>query len=187
MGVSLSWVGVKGLGLDDILSRLELAQTNEERSYPFEGVVAHALPDHAFLIAARGCGHRIVGADSMARLSVGCQALSCDIEEHVGYVACALWQDGRQTWQVRYESDEDPENVFYKGNVPQRLHELLAQAEPQDSENFEGHFHMDIPLILAKEFAGYRHDEDELLFDAVPFAALKDLRGKTSWWKSLWR
>ncbi|MBQ5947222.1 hypothetical protein [Massilia sp. ST3] len=187
MGIALSWVSVKGLAPEEILSRLELAQTDEERSYPFEGIVAHPLPQQAFLVAARGSEHRILAADSMARLSIGCQALSCDVEEHVGYAACALWRDGRQLWAVTYDSDDDPESVFYKGEVPGRLHELLATVEAMDSEHFEGHFHMDIPLILAKEYGGFRHDDDDAMFDAIPFAALKDLRGKTSWWKALWR
>lgn len=187
MGIALSWVAVKGLQPDEVLSRLELARTDEESSYPFDGVVAHPLPDGGFLVAARGCGHRIIRADSMARLSAACQALSCDIEEHVGFVASTLWEDGRQVWEVRYESDDDPENIFCKGQVPARVHELLEQVEPMDSENFEGHYHMDIPLILAKEFSGYRHDEDDTRFEATPFETLKDLRGKTSWWRSLWQ
>lgn len=70
-----------------------------------------------------------------------------------------------------------------EGQLPQRFHELLATVEPEYSDNLDGHFHMDIPLILAKEVAGFRHDESSPELDGVPFEKLTDLQAKTSWWK----
>ncbi len=42
---------------------------------------------------------------------------------------------------------------------------------------------MDIPLILAKDLAGFRHDESNAEFDRTPFDELTDLQAKSSWWK----
>lgn len=39
------------------------------------------------------------------------------------------------------------------------------------------------PLILAKEVAGFRHDEVAPELDAVPFEELSDLRVRSSRWK----
>ena len=122
----------------------------------------------------------------MAALSKGCRALACAIEEHVNFASTELWQDGRRIWHVQHQGDEGPENISSDGQVPQRFHELLATVEPADSENLEGHFHMDIPLILAKEVAGFRHDESNRAFDGTPFEELNDLQAKSGWWK-LWK
>ena len=70
-----------------------------------------------------------------------------------------------------------------EGQVPQRFQELVATVEPEDSENLNGHFHMDIPLILAKEIAGFRHDETKEEFDQTPFEELTEIKTKSAWWK----
>lgn len=73
--------------------------------------------------------------------------------------------------------------------MPARFHELLASVTPEDSEDLSGHFLMDIPLILMKEFSGFHYAEIDPAFDAVPFQEMKDLqsRPKTGWWQRLWR
>jgi hypothetical protein len=183
MGISLSWVAVKALPAEEALLRLSLTRTAKDCTYPFKGVASHALPNGWLLIAAGRCDHRIASAASMAALSTGCRAVACAIEEHVNFASTELWHDGARVWHVQHQGDEDSENISHQGEVPQRFHDLLATVEPQDSENLEGHFHMDIPLILAKEIAGFRHDESNAEFDRTPFEELSELRTKGSWWK----
>ncbi|MDO9198493.1 hypothetical protein [Rhodoferax sp.] len=183
MGISLSWVAVEALPADDALSRLSLARTAKSCAYPFKGVAGHALPNNWFLVAAGRCDHRIGNAASMSALSKGCRAISCAIEEHVNFASTELWQDGARVWHVQHQGDEDSENISSEGKVPQRFHELLATVEPDDSETLDGHFHMDIPLILAKELSGFRHDDSNPEFDGTPFEELADLQAKRSWWK----
>jgi hypothetical protein len=183
MGISLSWVAVEALPAEEALSRLSLTRTARDCRYPFKGVASHALPDRWFLIAAGRCDHRIASAASMAALSNGCRAVACAIEEHVNFASTELWQDGARVWHVQHQGDEDSENISQEGKVPQRFHDLLATVEPEDSENLEGHFHMDIPLILAKEITGFRHDESNTEFDNTPFEELSELKTRASWWK----
>ena len=183
MGISLSWVAVEALSEDETLSRLSLTRTAKNCSYPFKGVASHVLPNQWFLVLAGRCDHRIANAASMSALSRGCRAITCAIEEHVNFASAQLWQDGEQVWSVQHQGDEDSENVSAKGKPPKRFDDLLAAVEPADSENLEGHFHMDIPLILAKELAGFRHDECNPEFDGVSFDELAELQAKGIWWK----
>ena len=83
---------------------------------------------------------------------------------------------------MQHQGDEDSENISAQGQVPQRFKELLATVETADSENLQGDFHMDIPLMLAKEIAGFRHDECDPEFDSIPFDELVDLKAKSRWW-----
>lgn len=183
MGISLSWVAVEALPSEDVLSRLALKSTGNSCTYPFKGIASHGLPNNWFLIAAGRCDHHIGNAESMSKLSAGCRAVACAIEEHVNFALAELWQDGQQIWHVEHQGDEDPENISFKGCVPLRFHELLSTVEPQDSENLEGHFHMDVPLILAKELTGFRHDEVNPELERTPFEELQDLQTKNRWWK----
>lgn len=186
MGISLSWVAVEGLSDHEALSRLSLSKTDKPCTYPFRGVASHSLKNGWYLIAAGRCDHRIGNAESMSALSQGCRAVACAIEEHVNFASCELWANGRRLWRVEHQGDEDPENLSTEGELPQRVDELLATVESQDSENLDGHFHMDIPLILAKELSGYRHDEMNPTIEASPYEELAEHPAKAAWWK-LWK
>jgi hypothetical protein len=186
MGISLSWVAVEALPADEALLRLSLSRTGRSCVIPFKGVGSHPLPNSWFLVAAGRCDHRIANAASMSALSKNCRAVACAIEEHVNFASTELWQDGERVWHVQHQGDEDNENISFEGEVPQRFHELLTTVEPEDSESLDGHFHMDIPLILAKELSGFRHDESNPEFDSSPLEELTDLQAPRSWWKP-WR
>jgi len=186
MGVSLTWVAVKGLPLDEVLSRLELAATGATCDYPIDDLACHALPDGAWLIVANGCGHRIGDDDSMARLSPGADALCCNVEEHVAFASCADWRDGRCGWLVSYAGAEGEDDLQWEGEPPARFHALFAGVSLEDNGDPDIYYHMDIPLILAHEIGGYRHDALDPVLDAEPFEVLRDLRPKTPWWRKLW-
>ena len=191
MGVSLTWVAVKGLALDEVLSRLELARTGATCNYPVDGVACHPLAGDGWLVIANRCDHRIGDDAGMASLSAGCEALVCHVEEHVAFARCAVWRDGGQSWQVTHEGSEDEEDISWEGEPPARFHALLegvrVDNDYDNDEDPDAWFHMDIPLILASEIAGYRHDADDPAFDAQPFEALRDLRPGKPWWRRLFR
>ena len=183
MGVSLSWIAVEALPDEQVLDRLAMTRTTKRSAYPFKSVACSNLPSGWFLVAAWRCDHRIVTRASMSALSRGCQAISCSIEEHVNFARTEYWRDGLRVWQVQHEGDEDSENMTSEGRLPERFHELLATAEPQDSENLDGHFHMDIPLVLAKELCGFRHDGSAADLGATVFVELSEKSAKRSWWR----
>jgi hypothetical protein len=186
MGISLAWVAVEKLSAKVAISRLSLARTGKSCAYPFEGVASHDLPNDWFLVVARGCDHRISNSASMSALSKGCRAVTCAVEEHVGFASAECWENGIRIWHIQHQDDEENANISSEGKLPQRFYELLATVEPEDSENLDGHFHMDIPLILAKELTGFRYDDINPEIDSTLFEELRDLQVKRSWWK-LWK
>lgn len=186
MGISLAWVAVETPDVEAALQRLSLSRTGERCVFPCKGVSGHALPGGWFLVAAMGCDHRIGRDQSLSALSQGCRAVSCAVEEHVNFASTELWQDGQRVWQVQHEGDRDVEHISHAGAVPARFYELLATVEPGDSENLDGHFHMDIPLLLAQDITGFRHDECNPAVDSTPFELLTDLAARRRWWR-LWR
>jgi hypothetical protein len=185
MGISFAWTAVEGLPAAEVRSRLSLGTTEETCDFPFNAVASHVLPNQWMMVAAEDCGHRIVSSDSMAALSKGCQAVACAVEEHVNFSLAELWRDGERVWQVEYSADRD-DVLRWSGTLPDRFETLHASAEPDDSDNLEGIFLMDIPFMMAKDIAGYRHDENDPVFDATPFQVLADLLPKKPWWK-IWK
>ena len=186
MGISLAWVAVEGTSVDEALRRLQLSRTGKSCEYPFNGVSGHALPGGWFLVMAMGCDHRIARPESMTTLSLGCRAVACAIEEHVNFASTEFWQHGHRVWLVQHEGDRDVENISHAGMPPPGFFDLLATVEPGDSENLKGHFHMDIPLLLAKQITGFQHDESNPEIDSIPLEQLTDLAPKRQWWR-LWK
>jgi hypothetical protein len=186
MGISLAWVAVEALPVDEALRRLLLARTGEPCEFQHVTVSSHPLPYNWLLVTAMGCDHRVIRPESMAAISAGCRAVACSVEEHVNFASTELWSDGLRTWHVQHEGDRDVENITYAGSPPPRFFELLSTVESGDSENLQGHFHMDIPLLLAKDISGFRHDECNPDVDSTPFERLTDLAPKRPWWR-VWR
>lgn len=186
MGISLAWVAADGLTVDEALRRLSLCRTGKDCELGYHGVGGHELPGGWYLVTALGCDHRIGTPESMAALSFGCRAVACAVEEHVNFASAELWQDGRLVWRVQHEGDRDAENISHVGAPPPGYLDLLATVEPGDSDNLQGHFHMDIPLLLAKRLTGFQHDELNQDIDNTPFEQLTDLVPQRPWWR-LWR
>lgn len=138
------------------------------------------------MVAAIPCDHRIGNAQSMAAVSQGCRAVAFAVEEHVNFASTELWQDGSCIWHVEHEADQGSEHIAHSGRLPPRFAELLAGVATEDNEARDAYFHMDIPIILAKEITGYRYDEINPEVDNTPFERLIDLLPKAPWWK-FWR
>lgn len=188
MGLSLAWVAVEALSADDALSRLLLTETNKACSFPFIGIASLSLPNDWFMIAASRCDHRIISESSLTVLSKNCRAVSCSVEEHVNFSSTELWENGERIWHVEHAGEVDEHNISFQGKIPQRFHELLATVEPDDSDNLNGHYHMDIPLIIASEISGFRHDAGDVNFDFLEIAECyvarnAEIKTKKSWWK----
>jgi len=179
MGIALTWVAAPHLTREACLARLELAPTGAAGEYLQLPLAVHVLPAGGQLVTALACGHRIMSDASMAALSAQGEALCCSVEEHVNYACCALWQDGRRIWQVEYSAEESEDDIVCEGDVPARVAALRAETEPG--------FAMEIPLELAREHAGFRHDVLDPAFEAVPFDALRDLHVRPRWWHRLLR
>lgn len=182
MGISLAWVAVETPHVDDALARLGLARTGQRAEQLFHGISGHSLPHGWYLVAATPCDHRIATAASLAAVSAGCRVVACAVEEHVNFASTALWHGGVQVWQVEHEGAEDPENISHSGTPPAHFRELLASVEPGTSERLDGHFHMDIPLLLAKDLTGFLYNEQNPLIDSTPFEQLTDLAVQRRWW-----
>lgn len=186
MGYSISWLACRGLPLDAVLERLSLTATGRHDAYARAMVSAAPLDDASTLLVANRCGHAIIKAPSLARLSAGCELVACAIEEHVMYSSAQCWRDGQRVWHIEHASEEGDRHLAIEGQPPDGLAQRVADAERDQAEDDEVDSFFDIPLDCARLLVGFRHDEDHPALDGRPFLVLEPLRTERKWWQ-LWK
>ncbi len=89
------------------------------------------------------------------------------------------WRDGRQVWSVSHDGSEGGDQLDVEGELPAVFEELKQEAVAAQAESeADGggvNFVFDIPLDLAAEITGFRHDEMGFDDDIAPFTVLERL------------
>lgn len=184
MGVSLAWVGVRGLEHERVLERLSMTAT--ERRAPSYGAepCGNANANGWSLIAAGRCDHRIVAPKTLAALSVGCEVIACSIEEHVMFASTELWSNGARVWQVEHRGDDSEDHLATEGTLPATFDAIVEATLAEQAEQGDDgtDYYFEIPVLLAKSVTGYRYDEGS---EPEPdmFYALEDGMPRRPWWK----
>ncbi len=169
MGVSLSFLAVKGLAAAEVHRGLGITDTGVaagEFDYPRPTMRGAALPDGWYLVLLNSVDHRFMTSEEIpARLSQGCEVIACRVEEHVMFSACLGWKDGAMLWQIAHDPDEDPYHLDVEGTPPAAFVELAARMRAQQAEEdrrageLPVDFIWEIPIALADSLCRYRHDE----------------------------
>src|SRR3954470_1680946 len=98
MGNSLSWLAVKGKSPETVLEELELRSTRKPGTVGRSPLLAATSDAGWYLIVANRCEHHIISASVLERLSAGCEAFTCTIEQHVMFSGATGWRDGKPLW-----------------------------------------------------------------------------------------
>jgi len=164
MGYSLSWIAVKGRSNKVLQQVLGFRITGRHGNYGEHALVGRQLRDGWHLLIANTCDDRIAKNKTLAYLSKGCQAVACSIEEHVMFSSCAFWNEGRKVWSVKHRGDQGVFDVVKSGKVPENYsalkNELIELQRSEGGENAGVDHVFDLPLQLAKQLVGFRHDEE---------------------------
>ncbi|MDO8505361.1 MAG: hypothetical protein Q7S48_02190 [bacterium] len=163
MGYSLSWIAVQGHPTDEIKEFFGLKTTGTYGRYGKHALVGRALSDGWYLLIANTCDDKIIRDEILESLSKDCQIVACSIEEHVMFSASALWKKGKKIWSVTHNGEEDSFDIAEHGNIPASYSALKNQAIAEqkaegDTDMMVDHL-FDLPLLLAKQLVGFKHDE----------------------------
>jgi len=177
MGYSIAWIMVRGKTKEDILDQLGLADTCEPDEANDSAVSGAALPGGAYLLFFKDMAHPATQAPGMARLSSGCEALGCQVEEHVMASAAFLYKDGAKVWDVVHLAEQGLYHLAVDGAAPVLLDtihtEMKASQDEDGGDEAEVDWLFEVPLMLATALSGYRHDEATLLTgETLDFTAL---------------
>ena len=176
MGYSQSWLAVKGKTRAEVLDALELRETGTREEIASSPIVGAELSAGWYLVVANRSEHRLTRDGVLQRLSVGCEVITGDVEEHVMVSAAGGWNNGHRVWSVMHDGQRSVKHLETKGDLPAAFagirDKLLAQQQAEvEGENAVDHM-FDVPVELAKTLTGYRHDAQAPTVHDTPFEVL---------------
>jgi hypothetical protein len=155
---------VDGRSPEEVHRLLGVKGTGRSGLYGEHPLVGRRLPNGWYIVIADSSDDRIVHKDTLAQLSEGGRAIACSLEEHVMASSCASWEDGEKKWSVEHESERGMFDVKTSGKVPEGfspLKERLSKEQEADGgEKADVDLLFDLPLELAKQSTGFKHDEE---------------------------
>lgn len=175
MGFSLTWFAAQGIDKDVFLERAGFHDTDELDEYFEEQHSGGELPGGWYVIVSNDVG--LLAADKLAQWSAGGRLVAAVVHEGSMNSLAMEWRDGRQLWSVAHDGSEGGDSLEVEGQLPDVFEELKQEADAAQAESEkEGggvDFVFDIPLDLAAEVTGFRHDEMGFDDDIPPFTALE--------------
>jgi hypothetical protein len=178
MSFSLVWFAAQGIGKDAFLERAQFEDTGEVDEYFEHDHSGGELPDGWYVILSNEMG--LLEPAKLAKWSAGARVVAVAIHEGSMNSLATEWRDGKQVWSVSHDGSEGGEQLDVEGQLPEVFAELqheatAAQAEAGGEEGEGVNFVFDIPLDLAAEITGFRHDELGFDDDIEPFTVLERL------------
>jgi hypothetical protein len=164
MGFNLAWFAVQGVDPETFLERAGFEDTGEPDEY-FEA--AHSGGEMAggwYVLVTDNAG--LADAARLSKWSAGGRLIACVILEDQTTSLSMEWRDGRQVWSVYWDGGAGHKQLQVEGALPESFEAIHAditalQAE-MDREANEGEgtdIVFELPLDLAEEITGFRHDQ----------------------------
>jgi hypothetical protein len=80
------------------------------------------------------------------------------------YSSAVFCRDGKEIWSVVHKGEDGPDHLVAEGMLPapfektsHEYRELQSNQDPADE--FRTDYMFEVPLILAQEITGFKHDE----------------------------
>lgn len=168
MGFSVSWLGLRGLGIKEAAALLQVEVGDQIDAFDAP-MNAYANENWAIVILDE-CRFPGPPDQFLAAISKGRELVVVHIEEHVMFSHAELWRDGRSVWKVGHSGDQNIGDLHATGDIPASFETLRQQALSKQGDEDDVDYVFDIPLDLAAELTSFRHDEwapDQLFFELV--------------------
>jgi hypothetical protein len=171
MGFSLSWVGLQSVDRSAALEALALRDTGEPDEYFETDFAAAEFPARWLVVVSNDAGF-FLQPDVMAMLSRGARLVAVCAEEHVMFSSAEEWRDGERIWAAEHVGENgEVDDLTERGSPPARLEEIRASIRKKQEGRKDVDYGFEIPLELAKEIVGFKHDEFEP--DIIKFRRLE--------------
>ncbi len=183
MGFSIGWLATRGCDPQEVYAALGVKATGVRQAAlsaramggPVAGGWHLVVMDHR---------HDLVEDSIMRELSRSGEAVASSIEEHVMCSISTSWKGGQRQWAVVHDSEKGRQYLEVQGDVPKSFAALRAGKEEEQrlagGDEADVDYIFDIPLDLAQELAGFRHDVDNR---GLELEVLEVTR--RSWWRRL--
>lgn len=160
MGFSIAWIAFHGLTKAEVLSHVDLVDTQERDEANESPISGSELPGGWYVLFLSDVAHPYLSAESLQRLSKGCTVLGCQVEEHVMVSASFLYENGARIWHILHESEKGVYNLEIEGAPPGSfsIAEFRQKQHEAGGESADVDYIFDAPVELAQAICGFRHD-----------------------------
>ena len=105
------------------------------------------------------------------------EVVYCFVEDHVMFGRASGWKDGKFLWSVTHDCEKGKYHLEIKGDAPLSLKgihaKLVSKQDAAGGEQADVDHIYDAPAELAKDLAGFRHDQDTPEMSHKPFQVLE--------------
>jgi hypothetical protein len=166
VGISISWLAVRGAERDVVLEALGLAETGERDELPAESPIQGAgLADDWYVVVFDQYGHALMNDDTLRRVSEVGEVIAGMEEEHVMCSFSCAWQHGQRVWSAMHDAQVGIGHLEVEGQMPRGFDQirdrLLAQQDAQGGSEADVDYVFGIPLDTAKLVCGFSWSETE--------------------------
>ena len=193
MGYAVAWLAVRTADHEAFFAKSQVRPTGEPGELLSTAIAGAALEGGWYLLVAQGCGHRLIDPGLLTTLSLHWDCVACSIEEHLMFSSASFWRSGEELWSISHDAQEGMSDLTATGDLPASFEatreRIVQEQESEGGASAEVDLIFEIPLLLAREVTGFKHDEEvNCLAQAVPTAFRDDAvteSKKRPWWK-LW-
>lgn len=182
MGYNIDWVAVKTDSPEAVWNQIGVTGTG--RYSPRPALSGAMLPSGWYLIIY---DHRAIRDPrdphyrqrlDPNRLSEESEVVRCEILESIMFHSVEAWDKGKEKWHVTHDSEEGMFDLTVTGDPPDILEAIkkkhIDEQVSEGGENAGVDLICEIPLDLAREIVGYKHDEYLPELKQVHFEELVD-------------
>jgi len=174
MGFAVSWLAIRDNSEDSVLASLGLEKTGETEEIPESDWSTTRAGDWIVIWSNRCESKKFRDAGSKLKG----EAIICDVEEHVMFASVAAFKDGSLSWRIVHDAQLASDHLLVEGAPPESLAYIRTEQFARVSEDREVDFIFDIPIRVAQELVGFRHDEAvQRIFEVLRAAS----RSKPKW------
>jgi hypothetical protein len=165
MGFNLAWFAVHGIDPDAFLERAGFEDTGEPDEYFEASHSGGELPGGWYVMVTDKVD--LVDPARLAKWSAGGRLVGCVILEGAMNSLAMEWRDGKQVWSVFWDGGAEQKQLQVEGQLPDSFDAIrdditALQAEmdrEDDGEGGKADVVFELPLDLAEEITGFRHDQ----------------------------
>lgn len=182
-----SWLAIRGKSPEAVRSELRLRESSlaGDDKLTFQ-IVGGSSDAGWYLIVARGRDHRLIDETLIKPLSVGCEVLTCTVEEQEIISAATAWRNGVREWSVSYTGTEGPADLIVAGTLPFPAtvirDQFIAKARAEDAGDALVDPMFEIPVEIVHSVIGYKPEAANSTF----VSRFKLLEGLDTPWYKRW-
>src|SRR5262245_13754688 len=177
MGFNLTWFAIQDVDAETFLERAGYADTGEPDEYYEADTSGGEMPDGWYVMVTDQMA--LVDPAKLAKLSVGGRLIVCGVYEGPMNSIAMEWREGKQVWCVFWDGGAEEKQLQVEGKLPDSFEAIHAdvtalQAEI-DKDGGGTDVVFELPLDLAEEITGFRHDQAGFDEDIPVFNVLEPI------------